>query len=133
MKKYLLVAVATLLCLTACQRDPHFITDKEYREEVHHDFLVRSSELGVPSFDFDTLSNMEREAMEFLYAYMPLSDMADYEPEFFLRQVRYAFKARAEMPWGKGVPEDVFRHFVLVYRVNNENLDTARMVFFREL
>lgn len=71
--------------------------------------------------------------MEFLYAYMPLSDMVDYEPEFYLRQVRYAFKAREEMAWGREVPEDVFRHFVLVYRVNNENLDTARMVFYREL
>ena len=76
---------------------------------------------------------MEREAMEFLYAYMPLSDLADYEPSFYLQQVRYAFKAREEMPWGKDIPEDVFRHFVLVYRVNNENLDTARMVFYREL
>lgn len=71
--------------------------------------------------------------MEFLYAYMPLSDLADYEPSFYLNQVRYAFKAREEMPWGKDVPEDIFRHFVLVYRVNNENLDTARMVFYREL
>ena len=71
--------------------------------------------------------------MEFLYAYMPLSDLADYEPSFYLNQVRYAFKAREEMPWGKDIPEDVFRHFVLVYRVNNENLDTARMVFYREL
>ena len=71
--------------------------------------------------------------MEFLYAYMPLSDLADYEPSFYLNQVRYAFKAREEMPWGKDIPEDIFRHFVLVYRVNNENLDTARMVFYREL
>ncbi|MBQ1654957.1 MAG: Ig-like domain-containing protein, partial [Bacteroidales bacterium] len=29
--------------------------------------------------------------------------------------------------------EDIFRHFVLVYRVNNENLDTARMLMQREL
>ena len=71
--------------------------------------------------------------MEFLYAYMPLSDLADYTPEFFMQQVRYAFKAREEMPWGKDIPEDIFRHFVLVYRVNNENLDTARMVFYHEL
>ena len=47
--------------------------------------------------------------------------------------MRYAFKAREEMAWGKDIPEHVFRHFVLVYRVNNENLDTARMVFYREL
>ena len=127
-----------VLLLASCHRDPHFITDKSYRDEVHKDFENRWKEFGYVDGDarvprLDTLSRMEREAMEFLYAYMPLSDLADYEPEFYLQQVRYAFKARKEMPWGKDIPEDVFRHFVLVYRVNNENLDTARMVFYREL
>ena len=133
MKKILLLVIAALLCLTACQRDPHFITDRAYRNEVHADFEARMAEFPMLQVQLDTLSRMEREAMEFLYAYMPLSDLADYEPAFYLQQVRYAFKAREEMPWGKDIPEDVFRHFVLVYRVNNENLDTARMVFYREL
>ena len=124
---------AGVLLFAACHRDPHFITDKNYRNEVHADFEARMAEFPMLQVQLDTLSRMEREAMEFLYAYMPLSDLADYEPEFYLQQVRYAFKAREEMAWGKEVPEDVFRHFVLVYRVNNENLDTARMVFYREL
>lgn len=122
-----------LVLLASCHRDPHFITDKGYRAEVHEDFEERMAQFPMLDVRLDTLSAMEREAMEFLYAYMPLSDLADYEPQFYLDQVRYAFKAREEMPWGKSVPEDVFRHFVLVYRVNNENLDTARMVMFREL
>ncbi len=132
MKRYLLLAVAMLMAAGCC-RDPHFITDRNYRNEVHADFEARMAEFPMLDVQLDTLSRMEREAMEFLYAYMPLSDMADYEPEFYLQQVRYAFKAREEMAWGKEIPEDVFRHFVLVYRVNNENLDTARMVFYREL
>ena len=131
MKKILTVAAVVLLA--ACGRDPHFITDKDYRAEVHADYEARMAEYPMLGVQLDTLSRMEREAMEFLYAYMPLSDLADYAPSFFLQQVRYAFKAREEMPWGKEVPEDEFRHFVLVYRVNNENLDTARMVFYREL
>lgn len=131
--KKILLAVAAVLMFVSCQRDPHFITDKDYRTEVHNDFEVRNSEFGMLNLRLDTLCRAEREAMEFLYAYMPLSDLADYEPSFYLQQVRYAFKAREEMPWGKDIPEDVFRHFVLVYRVNNENLDTARMVFYREL
>jgi len=132
MKKILLVAAAVLM-FVSCQRDPHFITDKDYRNEVHADFETRMGEFPMLQVQLDTLSVMEREAMEFLYAYMPLSDLADYEPSFYLQQVRYAFKVREEMSWGKEVPEDVFRHFVLVYRVNNENLDTARMEFYREL
>ncbi len=131
MKKILTVAAVVLLA--ACGRDPHFITDKGYRAEVHADYEARMAEYPMLGVQLDTLSRMEREAMEFLYAYMPLSDLADYAPSFFLQQVRYAFKAREEMPWGKEVPEDEFRHFVLVYRVNNENLDTARMAFYRDL
>ena len=133
MKRLFLMAVTAMLLLASCQRGQHFITDRAYRSEVHADFEARMAQFPMLEVQLDTLSRAEREAMEFLYAYMPLSDLADYTPQFFLQQVRYAFKARAEMPWGKDVPEDVFRHFVLVYRVNNENLDTARMVFFREL
>lgn len=132
MKKIFPLLVGLVL-LASCHRDPHFITDKDYRNEVHGDFEERMAQYPMLDVRLDTLSAMEREAMEFLYAYMPLSDLADYEPQFYLDQVRYAFKAREEMPWGKDIPEDVFRHFVLVYRVNNENLDTARMVMFREL
>ena len=131
--KKVLILCAAVLTLAACHCDPHFITDKNYRNEVQQDFEARMAEFPMLQVQLDTLSRAEREAMEFLYAYMPLSDLADYEPQFYLQQVRYAFKAREEMAWGKDIPEDVFRHFVLVYRVNNENLDTARMVFYREL
>ncbi len=135
MKRRIVLAAVVLLALVGCRRDPHFITDRDYRSMVHEDFETRVSQFSIlnSQLRLDTLSRAEREAMEFLYAYMPLSDLADYEPQFYLDQVRCAFRAREEMPWGKDVPEDVFRHFVLVYRVNNENLDTARMVFFREL
>ena len=37
------------------------------------------------------------------------------------------------MPWGKNVPELLFRHFVVPIRVNNEALDNARSVFYNEL
>ena len=112
MKKILILAAA-LLTLTACHRNPHFITDKDYRNEVHADFEARMAEFPMLDVQLDTLSRMEREAMEFLYAYMPLSDLADYEPQFYLDPVRYAFKAREEMPWGKTVPELLFRHFAV--------------------
>lgn len=75
----------------------------------------------------------KEEALGFLKAYMPLSDIADYSDDFFETQVEYAFKARDFFSWGKRIPDDVFRHFVLVYRVNNENLDSSRVVFFEEL
>ena len=82
---------------------------------------------------FSTLSGKRLQAMQFLYAYMPLPDIADYSAEFHLENVDYALKARAEMPWGSQVPVREFMHFVLPVRVNNENLDGSRAVFYKEL
>jgi transglutaminase-like putative cysteine protease len=79
------------------------------------------------------LTQAERDALTFLYAYMPLQDMADYDGEFFLRAVRATLSAKAEMPWGETIPEDVFLSFVLPLRVNNEDLDEARPELFKAL
>ncbi len=127
--------LSLLLLFTSCHRNPHFLTDSTYRQQVANDYESRLEEFSIlnSQLQLDTLSRAEREAMQFLYAYMPYSDLADYTPAFYLDQVRYAFTAREEMPWGKMVPEDIFRHFVLVYRVNNENLDTARQYMFHQL
>jgi len=73
------------------------------------------------------------EALDFLYRYMPLPDSLDYSREFYERNVDLAFRAREEMPWGKDVPEREFLHFVVPVRVNNENLDNSREVFYAEL
>lgn len=125
------------LVATSCNKDKHFISDKSYREQVHADFMARqqlaSGRADVLFDGMDTLDTETREALEFLYAYMPYSDLADYDQTFYLQQIRAAFKARQEFSWGEKIPEDIFRHFVLVYRVNNENLDTARLLMQHEL
>ncbi|MFA6806421.1 MAG: transglutaminase-like domain-containing protein [Bacteroidales bacterium] len=89
--------------------------------------------LNINAQTNNSLSEKEDEALSFLKAYMPLSDIADYDESFFISQIKTAFEAREYFDWGKTIPEDIFRHFVLVYRVNNENLDTARIVFFNEI
>lgn len=75
----------------------------------------------------------QEQAMDFLYKYMPLPDKVDYDTAFYKRNVETSFLAREEMPWGKIVPEREFLHFVLPVRVNNENMDESRMVFYAEL
>ena len=104
---------------------------------IHRDFTARRDSLKATGlfdiFESDGLTADEREAMEFLFAYMPLPDMTDYPDSFYLDNVRMSLKARDEMPWGKSVPEREFRHFVLPVRINNENLDSSRVVFYNEL
>lgn len=115
--------------------DNHFITDEAYRQKVTLTFQQRIKEVGAQFFNVKKLhaTQPEREALQFLYAYMPLADVTDYGTDFYLQNVRSSFEARRQMAWGGKVPELLFRHFVLPVRINNENLDNARMVFYQEL
>lgn len=136
MKQVVFVVLSALL-LCACEKE-HFITDSSYRKMVEADFQEKKAvfgESGAALFDvFNTeMTLAEREALMFLYAYSPLIDISFSGGEFLLDNVRLAFRAREEMPWGQDVPEDIFRHFVLPVRGGKENLDTARAVFYREL
>lgn len=126
--------VLLLLLFTACQK--HFISDADERKEVQELFEKRQKALqqdDLFQIFSQEMTQEEKEALQFMYAYMPLGDITDYSGEFHLAQVRSALLARKEMPWGTNIPEREFRHFVLPYRVNNENLDTARIVFYKEL
>ncbi len=126
--------VLLTMLLSACRN--HFISDANERKEMKLSFEKRKEILkDTHIFDVFTqeLTSEENEAMRFMYAYMPLGDLTDYPGKFHLAHVKAALRARAEMPWGRDIPEREFRHFVLPYRVNNENLDSARMVFYREL
>lgn len=136
----LFIIIFLMVVISSCQeKEKHFLTDKDYRQKVSEQFLKRKNEASnrhselFSVFEKEGLSLEQKEALEFLFAYMPLSDLADYDGEFYLKQVDGALKSREYFPWGKNIPEDVFRHFVLVYRTNNEYLDTARSVFFEEL
>ena len=75
----------------------------------------------------------EKEALEFLYAYMPLGDSVDYSEDYYRECIHYAFRAKEEMPWGTNIPEREFKHFVVPVRVNNENLDAFRSTYYEEL
>lgn len=136
MKRVLLILFAFVL-LSACE-EKHFIANPDYRKIVEQDFQKKEKVLeGNPGNLFGVfdspMSVEEREALMFLYAYSPLIDISFSGGDFLLKNVRWAFQARETMPWGKDIPEDIFRHFVLPVRGGKENLDTARVVFYKEL
>ena len=133
MMRNLSLIAGLVLLLNSCAG--HFITDEAFREKVASDFALRESVLDAASVDLDAIrmSADEREALEFLYAYMPLGDIVNRPASFYLDQYRMTRKALKQMPWGKNVPEREMRHFVLPVRVNNENIDSARYVFLEEL
>lgn len=131
------ISLASVCMLwTGCNNEKHFINDSDYRLKVENDFAEKQTILKDGNL-FDIFSkeitSEEKEALQFLYAYMPLSDIADNSGEFFLNNIRLSFKIREASSWGKNIPEDIFRNFVLPIRVNNENLDNSREYFQKEL
>ena len=122
---------------TDVDKEQHLIKDADYREKVEKRFLEKK-QLAVGRNDklfevFNGLSVKETEALKFLYAFMPLSDLADYSGEYFRDIVKITLEARDSMAWGHTIPDDIFMHFVLPYRINNENLDTFRVAMYNEL
>lgn len=136
LKSYLLILMTAVIGLASCTSS-HLINDDKKRETITQDFEQRRQSLSCDQlftiFDTTEMSIPQREAMMFLYAYMPLCDIANQSGDYFLEMVDCTLKAKEEMPWGKVVPEREFIHFVLPLRVNNENLDTCRTVFYAEL
>ena len=133
MKKYLLV-VLTLLC---CQF-ANATLQRENNQAQNQTTLVfkdRMQIIGNQFFDIKGLNvnDTELQALQFLYAYMPVADVTDYPTAFYLDNIRTTFQIKNEIPWGATVPDLLFRHFVLPLRVNNENLDNSRKIFYQAL
>jgi transglutaminase-like putative cysteine protease len=127
--------IVLLMGLSACTpENEHFISDNDYRQQVETDFETKMELVGASFYmPAQDITPQEQEALQFLYAYMPIGDMTDYSTNYYLDNIRMSFKAQKEMPWGKEVPELLFRHFVLPIRVNNENLDTFRHDCYNDL
>lgn len=83
--------------------------------------------------DIDECSKEEEVCLKYLYGYMPVSDMADYDIELFLKFVRHSLMLKDTMPWGRAMEWDIFLNYVLQYRINNENIEFFSKEFYNEL
>lgn len=75
----------------------------------------------------------ERSALEYLRAALPEADWISLSEEYLMKIVRHALAVREETPWGKKIPEWIFRAFVLFPRVNNEDPVFYHESIWREL
>ncbi len=138
MKRFPLLQVILLTVTLVSCRSNHLIGDRSYRQAVQKDYKIRSERYGEHRSDLfsaveSAANRQQREALQFMLAYMPLSDIAYYKPEFLKANIDAALSTRKEMKWGETVPYEIFLHFVLPQRVNNENLDSFRLVYSDEL
>lgn len=123
--KHLLILLAATFMIS-CGTD--FIKSEKVRSQINERLTNRKEWLpAMPA----SATPEELQMLNFLYAYMPVGDAYDFSPELYLSNVRASLAAQKEMGWQ--VPENLFLHYVLPVRVNNENLDTSRVTFYAEL
>jgi hypothetical protein len=95
-------------------KDPAvFSLDSETLETIERKFgekrlLTESRKNELFGVFREELSEEEMWALKFLYAYMPLNDLADYDGSLFLSHVRQSLEIRSKVPWGERVPTICF-------------------------
>lgn len=81
----------------------------------------------------ETCGEEEQVLMKFLYGTMPLRDAGEYGFDVFLSFVTHSLMVRKTMDWCRDIPEDMFLHHVLYYRINTENIEECRKFFYGQL
>ena len=110
---------------------------EKFMQEMEHGFEEQMGRLGEGRVKVDVVlaacSQDEAEALKCLYASMPVSDAADYEPELFLSYAKHGVFLWESGPFAGKVPEEIFAGYVLHHRVNNEDLTPCRPFFYEKL
>jgi len=109
---------------------------KEFNEKIEERLRRRISELGLELLK-DELAGLEdkedrdvMEALKYLYAYMPLSDIGDYKIETFLDFARHGAFLFNEGEFKGAANEEMFAEYVLGARINNEDIVENRKIFY---
>ena len=103
--------------------ETHFENRKKYFAPI-----ISEIEAGL-----SLCSEEEALLIKFFYGTMPLRDAGEYPFEIFLSYVRHALWLRKTIDWCKKLPEDLFVHDVLYYRINSEDISDCRRFFYEQL
>ena len=103
--------------------ETHFESRKKYFSPI-----LSEIEAGL-----SLCSEEETLLVKFFYGTMPLRDAGEYPFETFLGYVRHALWMRDNVDWCKKLPEDLFVHDVLYYRINSEDISDCRRFFYDQL
>lgn len=81
----------------------------------------------------ESLKGEAQDYMLFLAGTMPQSDLDCYPFDLFLEFANHAVMLRKFIPWCVELEEDIFRHYVLYHRVNDEDIVSHRPLFFHKI
>ena len=84
-------------------------------------------------WSIEGLSGDRERAMAFLEDHLPESDLDCYPASLFLAFADQALSLREKAPWCAALDWEIFCHYVLFPRVNDEDLSFHRDIFYEEL
>lgn len=124
------VLVLLAFGLSACSSGRYAGVPKEYHALIDRTIATAGDNAKELKKALKEVPRNEREGMAFLISYMPECDAKSLSADFLLENVQYAYKARAEFPWAKEVPDSVFLNDVVAYANLNENRENWRKDFY---
>lgn len=124
------VLVLLAFGLSACSSGRYSGVPKEYHALIDRTIATAGDNAKELKKALKEVPRNEREGMAFLISYMPERDARSLSADFLLENVEYAYKARAEFPWAKEVPDSVFLNDVVAYANLNENRESWRKDFY---
>ncbi|WP_278870055.1 transglutaminase-like domain-containing protein [Leyella stercorea] len=124
------VLVLLAFGLSACSSGRYAGVPKEYHALIDRTIATAGDNAKELKKALKEVPHNEREGMAFLISYMPERDAKSLSADFLLENVEYAYKARAEFPWAKEVPDSVFLNDVVAYANLNENRESWRKDFY---
>lgn len=116
--------------LSACSSGRYAGVPKEYHALIDRTIATAGDNAKELERALKEVPRNEREGMAFLISYMPERDARSLSADFLLENVQYAYKARAEFPWAKEVPDSVFLNDVVAYVNLNEARENWRKDFY---
>lgn len=124
------VLVLLAFGLSACSSGRYAGVPKEYHALIDRTIATAGDNAKELKKALKEVPRNEREGMAFLISYMSERDAKSLSADFLLENVEYAYKARAEFPWAKEVPDSVFLNDVVAYANLNENRESWRKDFY---
>lgn len=124
------VLVLLVFGLSACSSGRYAGVPKEYHALIDRTMNVAGDNAKELTKALKEAPADQKKAVAFLISYMPERDAKTLSAAFLLENLQYAYKARAEFPWAKEVPDSVFLNDVVAYANLNENRENWRKDFY---
>ena len=102
---------------------------KKYKgRKKYYDSIWKEIEENI-----EACTEEEAVLMRFLYGTMPVRDAGEYDFSIFLSYVQHSLWLRKNVEWCRKLPEEIFVHHVLYYRINSEDISDCRRFFYEQL